>query len=198
MVLGPLRLLKHPNRKKKQQSEPPIVETPFEVNQIDVTQIEVSILNRVNHSQTHEIQVQSIETQAATENVSHSEDDETRDETTPNGQRSVPTSAHSKEPFKIPLQNVTTDMARQEVVKNYEEPFLTLASDFPNVKNIVARPDDPVDPMLQKEIEMVKDSLLKGATAVVPFTPYLSEAQKKQLAKASYATRSQGPLPTSQ
>jgi len=62
----------------------------------------------------------------------------------------------------------------------------------------VAREEDPVDPVLQKEMELVKDSLLTGVTTDVPFTPYLTKVQKKRAAKATYATRSQGPLPCSQ
>lgn len=78
------------------------------------------------------------------------------------------------------------------------EPFLTLVSDFPNLQHIQARPDDPVDPLLQKEIEMVKDSLMIGVTTELPSTPYLTKVQKKKAAKETYSTRSQGPLPDSQ
>jgi len=83
-------------------------------------------------------------------------------------------------------------------MSNDIEPFLTLVSDFPNIQNIMAGLDDPVDPMLQKEMEMVKDSLVNSVTAKVPYTPYLTKALKKKAAKAGYLTRSQGPLPNNQ
>ena len=95
--------------------------------------------------------------------------------------------------FSMPLQNISDGIVRPQVDRNDVEPILTLASDFPNVKNIMARPDDLVDTALQKEIELVQDSLITGTTVEVPFTPYLTKAQKKQLAKATYGTRSHGP-----
>jgi len=97
----------------------------------------------------------------------------------------------------MPLQNVSDDIVCSPVVRNDMVPILTLASDFPNVQNIVAREDDPIFPVLQKEMELLKDSLQNASSTKVPFTPYLSKSQKKKAAKATYATRSQGPLPNS-
>jgi hypothetical protein len=58
-----------------------------------------------------------------------------------------------------------------------------------------------VDPVLQKELDSVNHLLLNNTTAGIPFTPYLTKAQKKkasQASKVTYSTRSQGPLPTYQ
>jgi len=58
-----------------------------------------------------------------------------------------------------------------------------------------------VDPVLQKELDLVNELLLNNTTANIPFIPYLIKAQKKkasQASKVTYATRSHGPLPTSQ
>jgi hypothetical protein len=96
------------------------------------------------------------------------------------------------------LQDVSDEIVHPQVMRNDMEPILTLVSEFPNIQNIMARPDDPVDPVLQKEIELVKDSLMTGVTAEVPSTPYLTKAQKRKATKATYSTRSQGPPPTSQ
>ena len=54
-------------------------------------------------------------------------------------------------------------------------------------------PNDPVDPVLQKEMNLMKDLLANSATAEVPFTPYLTKAQKKKAVNVAYLTLSQGP-----
>jgi len=100
--------------------------------------------------------------------------------------------------FSMPLQNVYDEIVHPRVMGNDIKPILTLVSGFPNIQNIMARPDDPVDPVLQKEMEMVKDSFLNSVTTEVPSPPNLTKAQKKKAAKATYLTRSQGPLPNNQ
>jgi len=111
---------------------------------------------------------------------------------------------HRKGPdttFHMPLQNVSDTISPPLSPVHEVQPLLTLVSDFPNLKNIVAGPDDPVDPVLQKELDSVNDLLLNSTTADIPFTPYLTKAQKKkesQASKVTYSTRSQGPPPTSQ
>jgi hypothetical protein len=75
------------------------------------------------------------------------------------------------------------------------QPVLTLAIDFvPDIQNIIAGPNDPVDPFLQKEMNLVQDLLAQSASAEVPFTPYFSMAQTKKIVKLAYQTRSKGPL----
>jgi len=44
----------------------------------------------------------------------------------------------------------------------------------------MAGPDNPVDPVLQKEINLVKDLSANSATTEVPFTPYLTIGRRKK------------------
>lgn len=69
-------------------------------------------------------------------------------------------------------------------------------SDFKSdIQKIMVGPDDPIDPGLQKELNLVKDLLANTASTEVPlFTPYFTKAQKKKEVKVAYLTRSQGPL----
>jgi len=71
-----------------------------------------------------------------------------------------------------------------------------------DVSSIMADPDVPLDPTLQKDLDFMKTWLEKAAVNEdVSFSPILSKSQKKKLkqqTKASYQTRSQGPLPNSQ
>jgi len=57
-----------------------------------------------------------------------------------------------------------------------------------------------VDPTLQKEIDFMQTWLAKVVVNDLPFSPVISKLQKKKMnkAKASYQTRSQGPLPRPQ
>jgi len=84
--------------------------------------------------------------------------------------------------YNMPLQNVSDEIFHPPVMSNDIEPILTLVSDFPNIQNIMARSDDHVDPVLQKEMEMLKDSFMNSVTAEVSSTPYLTKAQKKKAA----------------
>jgi len=71
---------------------------------------------------------------------------------------------------------VSDEIVCPRVVRNDMEPVLTLTSDFSNIKHIMAMENDLVDPVLQKEMEMLKDSLQNGVTIEVPFTPYLTKS----------------------
>lgn len=78
--------------------------------------------------------------------------------------------------FSMPLHNVFDEIVRPQVIRNDIEPILTLVSNFPNIQNIMARPNDHVDPVLQKEMEMVKASLVNSVTAEVSSTLYLTKS----------------------
>jgi len=56
---------------------------------------------------------------------------------------------------------------------------------MPDIQNIIVGPDDLVDPVLHKEMNLVHDLLAQNASAEVPFTPYLSKAHKKKIGKAT-------------
>jgi len=58
--------------------------------------------------------------------------------------------------FSMSLQNVTDEINRPQVVDEVQ-PLLTLVSDFPNIQNSITDLDAPVDPVLQKEMDSVKD-----------------------------------------
>lgn len=60
-----------------------------------------------------------------------------------------------------------------------------------DVCDIVVNSDDPIDPNLQRGLDLVQHLLIQGASVDVSFTPYLSKSQKKKITKA-YQTRSQG------
>jgi len=62
-----------------------------------------------------------------------------------------------------------------------------------DVRNIMASPNDPVDPNLQKEMDFVQHLLIQGKTAEVSSTPYLSNIRKKKIKKATYHNLSRGP-----
>jgi len=51
---------------------------------------------------------------------------------------------------------------------------------MPDIQKIMVGPDHPVDLVLQKEMNLVKDLLANSASAEVPFTPYLTKAHKKK------------------
>ena len=55
----------------------------------------------------------------------------------------------------------------------------------------------PVDPVLEKDLDFMQIWLAKAAVNEVSFKEVVSKSQKKKknLQKASYKTRSQGPLP---
>jgi hypothetical protein len=80
--------------------------------------------------------------------------------------------------FHMLLQNVSDTIVRSLSPVQEVQPLLTLVSDFPNAKNIVAGPD-PVDPVLQKELDSVNDLLLNNTTADIPFTPYRHKRRKQ-------------------
>jgi len=69
--------------------------------------------------------------------------------------------------FSMSLQNVTDERVRPHIIFNEVQPLLTLVSDFPNIQNIIVDPDAQVDPVLQKEMDSVKDLLLNRATTFV-------------------------------
>lgn len=93
------------------------------------------------------------------------------------------------------LYNVSDEIVRSQFTIYDVQSILTLASE-PDIQKIMVGPDDPVDPILQKKMNLVKDLLANSATTEVPFTPYLTNAQKKKVVKAAYLTRSKGPLPS--
>ena len=104
--------------------------------------------------------------------------------------------AISQHTSSMPLNNVADNVARWS-----REPILTPVADL-DVSSIRADPNAPLDPTLQKDLDFMKTWLDKAAVNEdVPFSLVLSKSQKKkvkQQVKASYQTRSQGPLPTSQ
>lgn len=51
---------------------------------------------------------------------------------------------------------------------------------MPDVRDIVANLDDPTDPNLHREMDLVQYLLIQGASAEVPFSPYLSKSKKKK------------------
>lgn len=109
----------------------------------------------------------------------------------------IPTPTAAKvNPSSMPLNNVADNVARWS-----HGPILTPVADV-DVSSIRADPNATLDPTLQKDLDFMKTWLDKAAVNEdVPFSPVLSKSQKKKLkqqVKASYQTRSQGPLPTSQ
>jgi len=67
---------------------------------------------------------------------------------------------------------------------------------MPDIQKIMAGSYDPVDPVLQKKMNLVKDLLVNNVTTDVPFTPYLTKALKKKAVEVAYITRSKGPPPS--
>lgn len=55
----------------------------------------------------------------------------------------------------------------------------------------MANADDPVDPNLQRKLDLVQHLLIKGASTQVPFTTHLSESEEENY--QAYQTSSQGP-----
>jgi len=95
------------------------------------------------------------------------------------------------------LHNVSDEIVRQQSPLHDVQPILTLASDFmSDIQKIMAGLDDPMDSVLHKEINLVKDLLANSALTEVPLTPYLMKALKKKAAKETYITRSQGSPPS--
>lgn len=76
-----------------------------------------------------------------------------------------------------------------------QKPVLTLATDIVlAVHNIIVDHEVvALNLQLQKELDLVRECLIKGEDVEVPFTPYLTKKQRKQLSKLnSYNTRSKG------
>lgn len=101
--------------------------------------------------------------------------------------------------FSMPLFNVIHNVASSAFVVT-NEPILTQVAPL-DVNSIRADPEATVDPTLQKNLNFMQTWLSKAAVnEEVPFTTVLTKSQKKKMdkSKASYQTRSQGPLPHSQ
>ena len=60
-----------------------------------------------------------------------------------------------------------------------------------DVSSIIVVPGAPVDPTLQKKMDILKTWPAYSEVAEVCFATYLSKSQKKKISK--YQTRSQGP-----
>jgi hypothetical protein len=63
---------------------------------------------------------------------------------------------------------------------NDVQTVLSVVSDFPDVCKIMAGPNDPMDPVLQKEMDFVQDLLLKSASAEVSSTKAQKTATTKK------------------
>jgi len=74
--------------------------------------------------------------------------------------------------FHMSLHNVSDEIYRPPLLINVVQPILSLVSDFPNVRKIMAAPDDPVDLVLQEEMDSMQDLLLKSASAEVSFVEH--------------------------
>jgi len=85
--------------------------------------------------------------------------------------------------FHMLLRNVSDEIDMPPFLNNDVAPVLSLVSDFPNVRKIMAGPNDPVDPVLQKEMDFVQDKLLQSVSAEVSSTPYLTKVQKTATTK---------------
>jgi hypothetical protein len=99
--------------------------------------------------------------------------------------------------FSMQLHNVSDDIVKNDLEGNHESILSSVKEKTLDVSSIVAPDDVPVDPILQKDIDFMQTWLAKAYVNDAPFTQVVSKSQKKKLQKASYQTRSQGPLPPS-
>jgi len=104
----------------------------------------------------------------------------------------IDVSTHS---FSMQLTNVTDDVDCSDLGADHE-PILSPVRTL-DVSSIAAAPDALVDPTLQNEMDFMQTWLEKTAVNDAPFSSNISKSQKKKMnmAKASYQTRSHGPLP---
>lgn len=66
------------------------------------------------------------------------------------------------------------------------------------LQKLIDGPDDDIDLIFQKEMDLAKNLLEQSANAEVQFMPYLLKAHKMKITTTAYKTRSQGPPSPSQ
>jgi len=106
----------------------------------------------------------------------------------------------SKNSFSMPLNNVTDDVIRNEleVIHEHESILSPVTDKTLDVSGIVVASDAHVDPTLQKEVDFMNNWMAQAAAIDTPFIPVNTKKKKGTTnSKASYQTRSSGPLPTS-
>jgi len=98
--------------------------------------------------------------------------------------------------FSIQLENVSDEIARNGLEENQEHILSPVKEKTLDVSSIVAPDGAPVDLVLQKDLDFMQTWSPKAVVNEVPFKEVVSKSQKtKNLQKASYKIRSQGPLP---
>jgi len=99
--------------------------------------------------------------------------------------------------FSIQLENVSDEIARNDLEENQEHILSPIKEKKLDVSSIMASDGTPVDPVLQKDLDFMQTWLAKAIVNEVPFKEVVSKSQreKKNEQNASYKPRSQGPLP---
>ena len=105
--------------------------------------------------------------------------------------------AISNNTFSIQLENVSDEIARNDLEENQEHILSPIKEKKLDVSSIMASDGTPVDPVLQKDLDFMQTWLAKAIVNEVPFKEVVSKSQreKKNEQNASYKPRSQGPLP---
>lgn len=166
MGLDLRKLLKHISLKRPKMM--PFLTDEIQQEEVEDTTVqvtksvaqEVPVISSVAHSAAHDVPLGNKEVKVIQQIVVASPQN----------------NVNSATNFSMTLHNVFYEIVCPQVIRNDIEPILTLVSNFPNIQNIMARPNDLVDPVLQKEMEMVKASLVNSVTAEVSSTPYLTKA----------------------
>jgi len=98
----------------------------------------------------------------------------------------------------VQLENVSDERISFDLEENHSSILSPVKNKTLDISSIVAPEDAQIDPVLQKDINFMQEWLSKAAAIEVPFTEVVSKSQekKKNLQKATYKTRSQGPRPT--
>ena len=93
-------------------------------------------------------------------------------------------------------ENVSDDRIPTDLEDHHSHILSPVKNKIPDISSIVAPSDAQIDPVLQKNINFMQDWLSKAAATDKPFIDVVSKSKKKKnLQKAPYITRSQGPRP---
>jgi len=105
--------------------------------------------------------------------------------------------AFTNNTFSKQLENVYDEIARNDLKENQEHILSRVKEKTLDVSSIMAPDGAPIDSVLQKDLDFMQTWLAKAVVNEVPFKEVVAKSQekKKKVQKASYKTRSQGPLP---
>lgn len=98
--------------------------------------------------------------------------------------------------FSMHLEKVSDDIIANNIEGNTIVVLSPVKNKTLDISSIVASEGSQTDPVLQKDLDFMRNWLSKAETTEVPFIEVVSKSRKnKNMQKVPYKTRSQGRLP---